>query len=40
LPLVGKLAELAHDWICQQKQRLLQPGLIGRPGTESDDECN
>jgi hypothetical protein len=40
LPLVGKLAELAHDWICQQKQRLLQPGLIGSPETENDDGYN
>ena len=34
LPLVGKLAELAHDWICQQKQRLLQPGLLSSPEKE------
>ena len=33
-PLVGKLAELAHDWICQQKQRLLQPGLLSGPEQE------
>jgi hypothetical protein len=28
LPLVSKLAELAHAWICEQKQKLIPPAVL------------
>jgi hypothetical protein len=28
LPLISKVAELAHAWICQQKQMLIAPGVL------------